>query len=153
MKPALSRVDPIVIRKDTAMTTTRFEKLALGCAGGLALPIGLFILVAPTAFYAGYGIDLSPDASLLSELRAPGAGLAALGAVMLMGVFRDNWAALARAAALIVYLGFPAGRMLGLALDGLPSASVLAALGVELTVAALCLAAFRHREAQAAYPK
>ena len=46
----------------------------------VALAIGGFILTAPMAFYASYGITLAPDASLLSELRAPGAGLAVLGA-------------------------------------------------------------------------
>jgi transposase InsO family protein len=41
-----------------------------------ALTIGAFILFAPHAFYGSYGITLGEDASLLSELRAPGAGLA-----------------------------------------------------------------------------
>ena len=63
------------------MTLT--QKFALGIAGITSLGIGTFILTAPHAFYASYGIALEPDPSLLSELRAPGAGLAAFGTVML----------------------------------------------------------------------
>jgi len=59
------------------------QKIALGVAGITALGIGTVIVAAPHAFYASYGIALGPDPSLLSELRAPGAGLAAFGAVML----------------------------------------------------------------------
>ena len=60
---------------------TLFQKIALGVAGITALGIGASILIAPYAFYASYGIVLAPNPSLLSELRAPGAGLAAFGAV------------------------------------------------------------------------
>ena len=62
---------------------TPVQKIALSIAGFTSLGIGAFILAAPHAFYASYGIALGQDPSLLSELRAPGAGLAAFGAVML----------------------------------------------------------------------
>ncbi len=55
------------------MTLTRLEKIALGISGVTALSIGGFILVAPHTFYASYGITLSNDPNLLSELRAPAA--------------------------------------------------------------------------------
>ena len=35
-----------------------------------------FSAAAPRAFYAGYGVALGSDPSLLNELRAPGAALA-----------------------------------------------------------------------------
>ncbi|WP_238367200.1 DUF4345 domain-containing protein [Mesobacterium pallidum] len=125
------------------MTLTGFQKIALGLGGSAALSIGLFITLAPQAFYAGYGITLAPGASMLSELRAPGAALATLGALMLAGIVRARLAPIALAASLTVFLGFPAGRVVSLALDGLPSASVLAVLGAELAIALLLLAAFR----------
>ncbi|MBF9035986.1 DUF4345 domain-containing protein [Rhodobacterales bacterium HKCCE2091] len=126
------------------MTPTRFQKIALGIAGLTALSIGGFILVSPLAFYAGYGIDIPPGPSLLSELRAPGAGLAALGAVMLAGMLRAGWTRAGLVAALCVYLAFPAGRLVGLAVDGMPSGPVLGALAVEVAIAALCVLAFRR---------
>jgi hypothetical protein len=129
------------------MTLTLFQKITLGISGVTALGIGAFILAAPHAFYASYGISLGSNANLLSELRAPGAGLAALGAIMLAGVVRAAWSPVALVAALTVFLAFPAGRLVSLAVDGMPSASVLSALGIEVAIAALCLTAFRRLRA------
>jgi len=127
------------------MKPTLFEKIALGLAGLTALAIGASILFAPHAFYAGYGIALGADANLLSELRAPGAGLAGFGLLMLLGIGRQAMLPVAMAAALTVYIAFPAGRLVGIAVDGMPSGNVIGALVVEILIAALCLAAFRRR--------
>ena len=125
------------------MQLTRFQKMTLGLSGITALAIGTFITLAPHAFYASYGIALEPDPNLLSELRAPGAGLAVFGALMLAGVVRAAMAPIALAVALTVFLAFPVGRIVGIVLDGMPSGSVIGALAFEVVVAALLLAAFR----------
>ncbi|NKX44460.1 DUF4345 domain-containing protein [Roseicyclus persicicus] len=127
------------------MSLTRLEQVALGIAGATALGIGGFILAAPHAFYASYGISLGTDASVLSEVRAPAACLAALGVIMLAGILRRAWAPVSITAASTVFLAFPAGRLVGLVVDGMPSGGILGALVLELAIAALCLAAFRHR--------
>ena len=127
------------------MSHPLIEKVALGVSGISALGIGAFILAAPHAFYAGYGITIGDDASLLSELRAPAAGLAAFGALMLAGIGRAALTPVSVAAALTVFLAFPAGRLLGLAVDGMPSGGIVGALVVELAIAAFCVFAFRHR--------
>lgn len=127
------------------MSLNRLQKIALGVAGVTSLSIGAFILAAPHAFYASYGIELGSDANLLSELRAPAAGLAALGAIMLAGVARTSWAPISIVAAFTVFLAFPAGRIIGLVVDGAPSSSVIGALAIELAIAALCLVAFARR--------
>jgi hypothetical protein len=121
------------------MPSTRLQSLALAVAGVSALGVGAAIVLAPHAFYAGYGVAIGSDPSLLSELRAPGAGLVAFGAVMLAGALRRAMREAATVAALCVFLGFPAGRLVGLAVDGVPSTGILAALIFELAVAALCL--------------
>lgn len=127
------------------MTTNTLEKIALAISGITALGIGGMITFAPHTFYASYGISLGPDASLLSELRAPGAGLAVLGILMLLGIWRSALAQLAVASTLVVFLAFPVGRFIGLAADGLPSTGILAALMLEIAIAAFCLFAFRKR--------
>ncbi|WP_370401510.1 DUF4345 domain-containing protein [Sulfitobacter sp. JB4-11] len=127
------------------MTFTFFQKLTLGIAGASALAVGLSILAVPQAFYASYGIALGGDVNLLSELRAPAAGLCALGAVMLIGIWHDRWRETSIVAAFTVFLAFPAGRIIGLIVDGIPSGSVMGALILELVIAALCLAAFGRR--------
>ena len=127
------------------MQPTPFESIALGLSGFTALTIGAFILFAPHAFYASYGIALGEDASLLSELRAPGAGLAGFGLLMLFGIRRHAVLPVSVAVALTVFIAFPAGRLIGFAVDGMPSASIVGALVVEIVIALLCLAAFRRR--------
>jgi hypothetical protein len=122
-----------------------FEKSALGLAGLTALVIGASILVAPHGFYASYGITLGHDPSLMSELRAPGAGLAALGLMMLLGNLNRTWLPVSIAVALAVYIAFPVGRLVSLAIDGAPSGGILVALCAELGIAAVCLLAFRRR--------
>lgn len=127
------------------MTLSRFEKVILGISGTTALGIGVAILAAPHTFYASYGITLGYDASLLSELRAPAAGLAALGVLMLGGLVRSAFSQVAIVAALTVFLAFPAGRLVGLLVDGMPSGGIIGALVLEFAIAVLCLIAFRHR--------
>ena len=117
------------------------QTLTLGAAGLTALAVGLAILLSPQAFYAGQGISLAPFAgpALLSELRAPAAALAALGAAILAGALRPRLAHSAAALGALVFLAFASGRLLGLALDGAPGAGILAALAVELALGGLCL--------------
>lgn len=124
------------------MKSTKFQNLTLGIAGTTALGIGAVILAAPHAFYGSYGIALGTDPSLLSELRAPATNLAALGALILAGIARPSLKQMSIAIALIVFIAFPAGRIVSLAIDGVPSQSVLTALFIEVAIGALCLAAF-----------
>ena len=126
---------------------TRVQSLALGTAGVLATGIGAALTVAPAAFLAGSGIALGSDPSLLSELRAAGAGLAVLGAVMLAGLRQAALRPMALIAAATVYLGYPLGRLVGIAMDGLPSGEILAALAAELVIALWLAAAFVRRRA------
>lgn len=124
------------------MPLTRIQIFALGLAGVTALAVGGVILAAPQAFHASYGIALGDDPNLLSELRAPGAGLAVLGGLMLAGVVHRAALAPALCAACAVYLGFPLGRVVGILADGMPSREILGALAVEVAIAGLLLAAF-----------
>ncbi|MCH2249430.1 MAG: DUF4345 domain-containing protein [Cognatishimia sp.] len=125
------------------MQLTRFQKITLGIGGVTAMAIGTMITLAPHAFYASYGITLGQDPNLLNELRAPGAGLAVFGALMLAGVFRAAMAQIALAVALTVFIAFPVGRIVGIVMDGVPSGSVIGALAIEIIIAALLLAAFK----------
>jgi len=131
------------------MSATHFEKVALVISGLTAIGIGGFILAAPQVFFASYGIAVGNDASLLSELRAPAAGLSAFGVLMLVGIWRSAMTRIAKAAALTVFLAFPVGRLIGLGVDGLPSGPIIGALILELLIAALCVVAFNSRAALA----
>lgn len=121
------------------MLLTWFQRIALGAAGAVAAGVGLAILADPVAFYAGYGVTIGDDANLLSELRAPGANLAALGALIAAGAVWRRWAPAAAILGAAVFLAFAAGRGLSMALDGMPSDALLAAALIELVIGALCL--------------
>ena len=140
-----SRIAALLDNQGHPMKMSKFQKTVLGVAGFTALAIGAFILIEPYAFYASYGITLAADPNLLSELRGPAANLTALGAVMLAGLFRPSLARISSAIALIVFLAFPVGRVFSIALDGVPSDSVLAALAIEIVIGALLLIAFGKR--------
>ncbi|MEM9573638.1 MAG: DUF4345 domain-containing protein [Pseudomonadota bacterium] len=127
------------------MTLSIFQKVTLGLSGVTALGIGVSILAIPHAFYASYGIALGDNINLLSELRAPAAGLTILSIIMLMGIARESLRQTSIIAALTVFLAFPAGRIIGILVDGMPSASIVGALIIELIVAALLMAAFGRR--------
>ncbi len=127
------------------MLMSKFQKIILGFAGFIAFAIGSFITLAPVAFYAGYGINLDNDPNLLNELRGPGANLAVLGAVVMAGLFIQSLTKTSIAIALVIFLAFPVGRVIGIIADGLPSESVLAALAIEVIVGALLLLAFGRR--------
>lgn len=127
------------------MTLSIFQKIALGLSGVTALGIGISILAVPHAFYASYGIALGNNVNLLSELRAPAAGLTIMGIIMLMGIAREGLRQTSIIAALTVFLAFPAGRIIGILVDGMPSGSIVGALIIELVVAALLMVAFGRR--------
>jgi hypothetical protein len=116
-----------------------FQTLVLGTAGLAALGIGLTITFAPHGFYAGYGIALEGDPSLLSELRAPGANLAMLGAIIFAGVLRPRMGLVSAALGAVVFLAFAFGRLVSLGLDGVPHGGLVAALVMELLIGGLCL--------------
>ena len=127
---------------------TRLEVAALSIAGTIAFGIGATILSVPHTFYASYGITVGTDPNLLSELRAPGAGLAAMGLLMIAGLIRSWLRTSAKLAALIVYVAFPIGRIVSWGIDGMPSTAIAAALALEIAVAVLCVIAFRPVRAE-----
>lgn len=120
-----------------------FHRTTLGAAGLTALGVGLAVALAPEAFYAGYGIAVSADPVALSERRAPGASLAALGAAIFAGALTPAHARACAALGGLVFFGFAAGRLAGIALDGWPGWGIASALAIELLLGGLCLAAWR----------
>lgn len=123
---------------------TLFQKLTLGTAGLTGLGIGLAITFVPQAFYAGYGIEISPNPAAMSELRAPGANLAALGALVFAGAIRPGMARLSAALATLIYFAFALGRLVSIGLDGWPGDAILSVLGLEIVIGLLCLVTWRQ---------
>ena len=117
----------------------RFTGIFLFLSGLLLLGIGSTILLAPQAFHASNGIVLGDDPSLLSEVRAPGGLLTASSVLILLGTFRRSLRSLAMVLTVLVYGSFGLARLLGLALDGIPSIGLVGSTAIELIVAAIGL--------------
>lgn len=108
-------------------------------AGLLLLTIGSAILVIPHIFYSSDGILLGSDPSLLSEIRASGGLLTGGALIILIGTFRPTLQSLAVTLSILIYGSFGLSRLLGLAIDGIPSNSLLLATMTELIVASIGL--------------
>ncbi len=110
-------------------------RTSLGLAGVVAGLIGASILAAPQAFFAGNGVVLSADPSLMSEVRAPGGLLLIAGVYLLHQAFLSRRLQLALVVGAAVFGAYGMSRLLSVALDGVPSTSLIAATVVELAIA------------------
>ena len=121
-------------------------RILLLLAGLTLFVIGAALLLVPHAFFAQNGITLGEDPSLLSEIRAPGGLLVVCAVVILRGVFWRDMMRQALLLAVMVYGAFGVSRLLAIALDGMPSESLLWSAGIELVLAALCALALHRRQ-------
>lgn len=122
------------------------NRILLGTGALVALVLAGAILMAPAAFYAGYGIAIGNDIALLNEMKAPAGAILLAAAVMAAGLFRPAWLGSALLVGGLLYLGFGAGRLLALVADGLPPVSLLAAMAVELLLGLLFVFALWQRQ-------
>ncbi len=65
--------------------------------------------------------------------------------MIFVGALRHNMTRLAALLGAIVFFAFAFGRTVGMALDGWPGESILAALAIELVIGLLCLFALRAK--------
>ena len=114
-------------------------QILLTISGSLLLVIGTLILIFPHTFYASNGIELGHQASLLTEIRAPGGLLIGCGAIIILGVFRQGLTRPALVLSVLVYGTYGVAHFLSMAIDGIPAGSLVAAAIVELVIASLCL--------------
>lgn len=123
---------PRALRAVVARGVVLLAGLCLAAVGGA-------ILFTPHAFHAMNGIALSADPSAMSEVRAPGAALLAIGAAVVAGGLHRAWLRASAALGAAVYLAYAAARALSIALDGVPHEGLLQALAIEVVLGAACL--------------
>ena len=114
-------------------------RLVLLISGLVAVAIATSILFAPGAFYAGYGIEITGNATLANELKAPMGVLLIAGLVMLAAVIRRDLAPTALTVATVIYLSYGLSRLSSMAIDGAPHSGMVSAAGVEILIGAVCL--------------
>jgi len=116
---------------------TRF---LLAGSGTLLGFIGAAMLTRTEDFLAMSDVQIAPNPSLLSELKAPSALLILAGATMLIGSVRTRFADLGLTVGAVVYGSSGLARLVGTVLDGLPTGSLLIAMLIELVLAGLLMA-------------
>ena len=108
----------------------------------MLLAVGGVLLFAPAAMHAANGVDLGDDASLLSDVRAPGGALLALGAIIVAGPFVPWLTLPAAMISATVYLAYGLSRLLSIVLDGMPAPGLVYAAGLELVLGAVSAVLF-----------
>lgn len=117
------------------MNSNKVTRVFLVLAGLIGLSVGVGLAFTPVVMQAQYGIVIAPNnISQLSETRAPGMGLLAISTIILIGAFRAGWRYLALQLSGIVFLSYGIGRLLSLAVDGMPDEGLLMAMAIELLV-------------------
>ncbi len=128
------------------MTLPRTQQVILVISGFVAIGIGGAILVAPAAFYAGYGIAWTVDPNLASEQQGVGGLLLGSGLLIAAGAFVAPLNLTATLLAAVLYLGYAGGRAVSMVLHGVPSTAIVLAGVVELGLGlASLLALGRYR--------
>ncbi len=121
------------------------SKLILGFSGLVLLVIGVALLLDPLGFAASNGALLPNDASVLSEVRAPGGLLTVVGLLMLACLFSARHLPTGLWAGGVVYCSYGSARLLGLLIDGMPSSTLVQAMTVEWIIGLACFAAAARR--------
>jgi hypothetical protein len=122
----------------------RFDQLFLGVVGVVFLGLGAFNLFSPVAGMAGFEMQIA-SVSALNEIRANYGGMHfALGLLFLSGAFLR---ALKVTALLVVALftgGLVLGRLLSLALDGMPNLFVSGLFALEALGCSVAIVLYRR---------
>lgn len=114
-------------------------RAVLAGSGALLGIIGAAMLTKTEAFLAMSDVEVAPNPSLLSELKAPSVLLILTGALMLIGSIRTRYADLGLTVGAVVYGSYGLARLAGMVIDGLPTGSLLIATLIELVLATLLL--------------
>ena len=112
-------------------------RLTLAGSGTLLGLIGSALLVAPRSFLEMSHVFIDTNPGLISELTAPSVLLIMAGSIMVLGAVKSHFAQPALLTGAVVFGSYGLSRLISMALHGLPSPSLIAAMVLELVIAAL----------------
>ena len=116
------------MKRSKALTTL------LLVSGLIATGIGAATLFAPVAFLGTSSIDLGGQVNLLSEVRAPGGALLASGLLILLGIYARQFTFTSTVISVLMFLSYGIGRILSMAVDGMPAQEIAAATVLEMVI-------------------
>lgn len=126
------------------MTTERLGTIALGGAGAMMLMVGGLHLVAPQMMMDTPAIELTSVNHHHVIRAAYGGAYLGIAALFLLGLVSRARRAFALESVSVLFTGFAFGRLVSIALDGLPVGLYLGVLAFELTFATLAFLANRQ---------
>ena len=115
------------------------DRVILAVTGLTGIVIGAVAVTAVRAFYAANGVDLGHSAAALSEARGAAGAVLTTGLMVALGATIPRLTLPAAAIGAAVLLGYGLGRLLSIALDGVPGTAQTVAAGVELALGTACL--------------
>jgi uncharacterized membrane protein HdeD (DUF308 family) len=121
------------------MKNSNVLKTLLIISGLIASAIGATILVSPEGFYAGYGVELGDNLSLLNEIRASGGALLVSGLLIISGAFVDKLRFTATVVSTLLYLSYGLSRVMSMVVDGMPVEGLLQAAVLEIVIGLVCI--------------
>jgi len=124
------------------MKNSTVLKTILILSGLVASGIGASILFFPASFYAGYGIALGSNVSLINEVKAAGGALLASGILIMSGAFTNKLTFTAAVVSSLLYLSYGLSRAVSIAVDGMPSEGLILAATLEMTIGLACVFVF-----------
>jgi hypothetical protein len=87
--------------------------------------------------HAANGVTLGENASLPSEIRAPGGALLSVGVLICAAAFARRLVFPATVAGTVVFLGYGLARAFSIVADGMPASGLVVACAFELVMGAL----------------
>lgn len=125
------------------MKSHKLGTIALAGAGGMMLVVGALHLIAPQMMMAEPMIELTSINHYHVIRAAYGGAYLGIAVLFFLGLFRQGLRATSLLAVTILFMGFAFGRLVSIAVDGVPVGLYLGVLAFELTFAALAFAATR----------
>ncbi len=120
--------------------------IALGGAGAVMLVVGSLHLFAPRMMMETPAIELTTVNHLHLIRAVLGGAFLGIAALFLLGLLRDRMRAFALLSVAVLFSGFGFGRLVSIAVDGVPAAMFLGILAFELIFAFLALLALRAEQ-------
>jgi hypothetical protein len=127
----------------TRVIKGKLGTIALGGAGTMMLIVGALHLIAPQMMMEAPKIELISVNHLHVVRAAYGGAYLGIAALFLLGLLRDHLRGFALLSVSVLFGGFALGRLVSIALDGVPVSLYIAVLAFEMIFAVLAFSALR----------
>ncbi|MDE4174762.1 DUF4345 domain-containing protein [Phaeobacter sp. PT47_59] len=113
-------------------------------SAAVLMMVGVMLSFAPEVLYASSGQVLQDSVLIRSDLRAGGMLLLLSGVFVLWAALRGNQIRPALQLSALIYLGYGLGRIVSIALDGAPDATLVTVTAIEWALGLGALALMRQ---------